>query len=206
MVIPDYSDAHDHAHGAHGPCEATGRHDDDQHFLDGETSQDPQVYTIAEEEEAAGESTPMLHKRRSTTSMFRPRSMRRKYSSQRQLLYGTMDNHGKDCCLNDPKKIRELLQNGYGSPALSSESPQMGNGHGHHDDPYHAAHHAADHGEHHDSHHSHQRHDGAHHSAHQIIGVAILEFGVVLHSFVVGMTLAVVERFPTLFVVITLHR
>lgn len=43
-------------------------------------------------------------------------------------------------------------------------------------------------------------------SASQIIGVAILEFGVLLHSFVIGLTLAVVERFPTLFVVITLHR
>ena len=43
-------------------------------------------------------------------------------------------------------------------------------------------------------------------SASQIIGVVILEFGVLLHSFVIGLTLAVVERFTTLFIVITLHR
>lgn len=45
-----------------------------------------------------------------------------------------------------------------------------------------------------------------HQAVSQIIGVAVLEFGVLLHSFVIGMTLAVVERFVTLFVVITLHR
>ena len=43
-------------------------------------------------------------------------------------------------------------------------------------------------------------------SARQILGVAVLEFGVLLHSFVIGLTLAVVRRFPTLAVVITLHR
>jgi len=48
--------------------------------------------------------------------------------------------------------------------------------------------------------------DSQNQSATQIIGVAILEFGVLLHSFVIGMTLAVVERFTTLFIVITLHQ
>lgn len=208
------SDAHDHAHSAHGPCENTISHDDEHHFLDGDLSHEPQTYTILEEEDGAGASTersPMLSKRKSTTSILRPQGMHRKFSSQRQLLYGTMENHGKDCCLNDPRKIRQILQNGHASPSLSARSPQLGNGHvqmqdhshdhSHdHGDLYHVAHHAS----HHDA--EHQQKADKHHSAHQIIGVAILEFGVVLHSFVVGMTLAVVERFPTLFVVITLHR
>lgn len=121
-----------------------------------------------------------------------------------------MESHGKNCCLNDPKKVRQILQHGHASPNLSSRSPQFGNGHAalhqdthhhsHHDDLYHASHHATHHDE------PNGGHSEQHHSAHQIIGVTILEFGVVLHSFVVGMTLAVVERFPTLFVVITLHR
>lgn len=137
--------------------------------------------------------------------------MHRKFSSQRQLLYGTMESHGKNCCLNDPRKIRQILQNGHASPSLSARSPQLGNGHAQMQDSNHE--HSHDHGDlyhvaHHESHHDaeHQQKADNHHSAHQIIGVAILEFGVVLHSFVVGMTLAVVERFPTLFVVITLHR
>lgn len=155
----------------------------------------------------------MLSKRKSTTSILRPHSMQRRFSSQRQLLYGTMGNHSKDCCLNDPAKIRQILQNGHASPSLSTPSPRIGNGHMHsqsnendhdhrheHGDVYHAAHHNAHHGT------ENSQQVQQHHSAHQIIGVAILEFGVVLHSFVVGMTLAVVERFPTLFVVITLHR
>lgn len=204
------SDAHDHAHGAHGPCEATSRHDDDHHFLDSDTFQEPQVYTIPEEEEimSASERTPMLQKRHSTNSMRRPRSMQRNYSSQRQLLYGTMGSHGKDCCLNDPRKIRQLLQNGHASPSLSARSAQIGNdnGHGHHEDAFHAAHHMSHHSEEHATPHSTKEQHSSHRSAHQIIGVAILEFGVVLHSFVVGMTLAVVARFPTLFVVIALHR
>ena len=40
----------------------------------------------------------------------------------------------------------------------------------------------------------------------QIIGVAILEFGVVFHSVLVGLTLAVDEAFKVLFIVITFHR
>lgn len=82
----------------------------------------------------------------------------------------------------------------------------MGNGHGHHDDAFHVSLHYSHHPEEHETESQSKQKDTSHHSAHQIIGVAILEFGVVLHSFVVGMTLAVVERFPTLFVVITLHR
>ena len=42
--------------------------------------------------------------------------------------------------------------------------------------------------------------------ASSIIGVAILEIGVLLHSFVIGLTLATVGKFLTLFIVITLHR
>ena len=42
--------------------------------------------------------------------------------------------------------------------------------------------------------------------ASSIIGVAILEVGVLLHSFVIGLTLATVGKFLTLFIVITLHR
>jgi zinc transporter 1/2/3 len=40
----------------------------------------------------------------------------------------------------------------------------------------------------------------------QIIGVAILEFGVVLHSVLIGLTLAVDEDFKVLFIVIIFHQ
>jgi zinc transporter 1/2/3 len=40
----------------------------------------------------------------------------------------------------------------------------------------------------------------------QLVGVAILEFGVVLHSVIIGLTLAVDEAFRTLFVVLIFHR
>jgi solute carrier family 39 (zinc transporter), member 1/2/3 len=39
----------------------------------------------------------------------------------------------------------------------------------------------------------------------QIIGIAILEFGVVLHSVLIGLTLAVDENFIILFVVLVLR-
>lgn len=40
----------------------------------------------------------------------------------------------------------------------------------------------------------------------QLVGIAILEFGVVLHSTIIGLTLAVDDAFKTLFVVIIFHR
>lgn len=40
----------------------------------------------------------------------------------------------------------------------------------------------------------------------QVIGVAILEFGVLLHSVLIGLTLAVTDDFDTLFVVIIFHQ
>ena len=40
----------------------------------------------------------------------------------------------------------------------------------------------------------------------QIIGVAILEAGVVVHSVIIGLTLAVTDEFDTLFVVIIFHQ
>lgn len=40
----------------------------------------------------------------------------------------------------------------------------------------------------------------------QLIGVAILEFGIVLHSVIIGLTLAVDDSFRTLFVVLIFHR
>ena len=43
-------------------------------------------------------------------------------------------------------------------------------------------------------------------AAAQIIGIAILEFGVLLHSVLIGLTLAVDEQFTILFVVIIFHR
>lgn len=46
----------------------------------------------------------------------------------------------------------------------------------------------------------------SHSSIGQVIGVAILEFGVILHSILIGLTLAVDESFTTLFIVITLHQ
>lgn len=40
----------------------------------------------------------------------------------------------------------------------------------------------------------------------QVIGVAVLEFGVILHSILIGLTLAVSEEFIILFIVIIFHR
>lgn len=40
----------------------------------------------------------------------------------------------------------------------------------------------------------------------QILGVAILEFGVVFHSILIGLTLAVDQEFKILFIVIIFHR
>ncbi|KAI0046087.1 ZIP zinc/iron transport family [Auriscalpium vulgare] len=48
--------------------------------------------------------------------------------------------------------------------------------------------------------------DAEHNALAQIIGVAILEFGIVLHSVLIGLTLAVDEDFKTLFVVIVFHQ
>ncbi|KAK7039905.1 ZIP-like iron-zinc transporter [Favolaschia claudopus] len=49
------------------------------------------------------------------------------------------------------------------------------------------------------------RHDDSEAVA-QIIGIAILEFGVLLHSILIGLTLAVDESFKVLFVVIVFHQ
>lgn len=43
-------------------------------------------------------------------------------------------------------------------------------------------------------------------TAGQIVGIAILEFGVVLHSVLIGLTLAVAEDFKILFVVLVFHQ
>lgn len=40
----------------------------------------------------------------------------------------------------------------------------------------------------------------------QVIGVAILEFGVIFHSMIIGLTLAVSDGFVILFIVIVFHR
>lgn len=40
----------------------------------------------------------------------------------------------------------------------------------------------------------------------QIIGVSILEFGVIFHSVLIGLTLAVDEDFKVLFIVLVFHR
>ncbi|KAG6845512.1 hypothetical protein H0H87_008409 [Tephrocybe sp. NHM501043] len=63
---------------------------------------------------------------------------------------------------------------------------------------------------------SHGQHDDHAHAAHantvadspaaQIIGVAILEFGVALHSILIGLTLAVDPDFKVLFVVLVFHQ
>lgn len=46
----------------------------------------------------------------------------------------------------------------------------------------------------------------SHEAASQIIGVAILEFGVVVHSVIIGLTLAVTDELDTLLVVIIFHQ
>lgn len=62
--------------------------------------------------------------------------------------------------------------------------------------------------------HSHE-HSHAHHHAHgtvdesaatQIVGIAILEFGVILHSVLIGLTLAVTDNFKILFIVLVFHQ
>ncbi|KAI0046478.1 Zinc/iron permease [Auriscalpium vulgare] len=58
---------------------------------------------------------------------------------------------------------------------------------------------------HHDDHH-HGEGDHDDSAAAQVIGVGILEFGVILHSVLIGLTLAVDESFKVLFVVITFHQ
>ena len=40
----------------------------------------------------------------------------------------------------------------------------------------------------------------------QVLGIAILEFGVLFHSVLIGLTLAVDEGFKVLFVVLIFHR
>ncbi|KAJ7114145.1 ZIP-like iron-zinc transporter [Mycena crocata] len=45
-----------------------------------------------------------------------------------------------------------------------------------------------------------------HSAAAQIVGIAILEFGVLLHSILIGLTLAVDEEFKILFVVLVFHQ
>ncbi|KAF9446107.1 ZIP-like iron-zinc transporter [Macrolepiota fuliginosa MF-IS2] len=64
---------------------------------------------------------------------------------------------------------------------------------------------AAGHGHDHDHHH-HQGNAFADQAMAQIIGVAILEFGVALHSILIGLTLAVDENFKILFVVLCFHQ
>jgi zinc transporter 1/2/3 len=64
-----------------------------------------------------------------------------------------------------------------------------------------------------DAHHSHSHHhheEAGHHGGidesalAQILGVAILEFGVIFHSFIIGLTLAVNAEFVPLFCVLIL--
>ncbi|GJE93307.1 ZIP zinc/iron transport family protein [Phanerochaete sordida] len=62
--------------------------------------------------------------------------------------------------------------------------------------------HAHDHGHSHG--HSHGGIDET--AATQIVGVAILEFGVVLHSILIGLTLAVTDNFKILFIVLVFHQ
>ncbi|RPD58926.1 ZIP zinc/iron transport family [Lentinus tigrinus ALCF2SS1-7] len=54
--------------------------------------------------------------------------------------------------------------------------------------------------------HHHHPHAVGDSPAAQVIGIAILEFGVLLHSILVGLTLAVNEEFRVLFVVIVFHQ
>ncbi|KAL1748195.1 Zinc/iron permease [Schizophyllum fasciatum] len=62
------------------------------------------------------------------------------------------------------------------------------------------------HGDRHHHHHGAHSEGTEHSSIPQIIGVAILEFGVVLHSILIGLTLAVDESFTVLFIVLTFHQ
>ncbi|KAJ7625642.1 ZIP-like iron-zinc transporter [Roridomyces roridus] len=61
-----------------------------------------------------------------------------------------------------------------------------------------------DHGHHHHDHGHGHGHDSA--ASAQVIGIAILEFGVLLHSVLIGLTLAVDPDFKILFVVIVFHQ
>ncbi|KAJ6480886.1 ZIP-like iron-zinc transporter [Mycena sanguinolenta] len=67
------------------------------------------------------------------------------------------------------------------------------------------------HHHHHDHHHEHGHGNGGlshldDSAAAQIVGIAILEFGVLLHSVLIGLTLAVDEGFKILFIVIIFHQ
>ncbi|KAI0825530.1 Zinc/iron permease [Irpex lacteus] len=48
--------------------------------------------------------------------------------------------------------------------------------------------------------------DATNQAASHLVGIAILEFGVLLHSFLIGLTLAVTENFRVLFVVLVFHQ
>ncbi|KAH9926241.1 ZIP zinc/iron transport family [Epithele typhae] len=56
------------------------------------------------------------------------------------------------------------------------------------------------------SHHHHHPHAVGDSAVAQIVGIAILEFGVLLHSLLIGLTLAVTEEFKVLFIVIIFHQ
>lgn len=79
--------------------------------------------------------------------------------------------------------------------------------HVHHDHQHHHHHH-------HPPSHAHDLESGHHpegvssagQAISQLVGIAILEFGVLLHSFLIGLTLAVTQNFKVLFVVIVFHR
>ncbi|KAI0339452.1 ZIP-like iron-zinc transporter [Trametopsis cervina] len=79
--------------------------------------------------------------------------------------------------------------------------------HVHHDHQHHHHHH-------HPPSHTHDLESGHHpegassagQAISQLVGIAILEFGVLLHSFLIGLTLAVTQSFKVLFVVIVFHQ
>ncbi|KZP01801.1 ZIP-like iron-zinc transporter [Calocera viscosa TUFC12733] len=76
--------------------------------------------------------------------------------------------------------------------------------HGHEHDPGHSHSHSHSPGHSHDPGHSHSH--AVTSGAPQILGVAILEFGVIFHSVIIGLTLAVDQNFIQLFIVIIFHQ
>ncbi|KAF7300914.1 ZIP-like iron-zinc transporter [Mycena kentingensis (nom. inval.)] len=97
--------------------------------------------------------------------------------------------HGPEGSQTPPKSSSDLESQTESAPATTPASPM--HVHGHHN--------------HHDEHGGGGGHLGDSAAA-QIVGIAILEFGVLLHSVLIGLTLAVDESFKILFVVILFHR
>ena len=157
-------------------------------MLAGQNSESDSPHPIAEEDTLQAPFLPKTKMQSATRSSSsgggRPdlSSHERRYSSQRKMIYGTTAGNGKQrqSYAHSSSQHPHAHPHGQQQQRKASQASQAST--------------------------QHEESEMPHQAISQIIGVAVLEFGVLLHSFVIGMTLAVVERFLTLFIVITLHR